>query len=266
MRLNVRLASLRENRGYSTRELAEMLGVSQSSVSLWEKGERKPDYDKIIKLADIYGVSTDYLLGNDADANIIPEYAMLNEVRNELLSQLSITEMECKKTSEKMTELIKELDLDRDYFHRKEESFKTSDFKNDIQKDEERLLSLIERSMDNKKMKLNVLKKDYISLKDKISETEKTLNKINQQFNYLKKQEEHILDNIDKIEKSNFNNIEITSEFEMQILIFKYLDVYEIYKKSNMSPTKFMKMISNRFSNIDWKKTVNINKSIKPAK
>ena len=69
MELNEKLATLRHNNGYSTRELGEKLGVSQSSISLWEKGSRRPDMEMLVKIANFYGVSTDYLLGSEENSN-----------------------------------------------------------------------------------------------------------------------------------------------------------------------------------------------------
>ncbi len=56
--------NLRELRGDKLqRELADDLGFVQSSVSQWESGDRFPGMDSIIKIADHFGVSIDYLLG-----------------------------------------------------------------------------------------------------------------------------------------------------------------------------------------------------------
>ncbi|MGE7271410.1 helix-turn-helix domain-containing protein [Brevibacillus panacihumi] len=58
-----RLKSLRESRGYSTKDVAEAIGVTQRTIQMYEKGSRKPDYDGLIKLADFLDVSIDYLAG-----------------------------------------------------------------------------------------------------------------------------------------------------------------------------------------------------------
>ncbi|MDE6597157.1 MAG: helix-turn-helix domain-containing protein [Clostridia bacterium] len=49
----------------SQRNLAEVLGVTQDSVSLWEKGKRLPATEHIIALCKYFGISADYLLGLD---------------------------------------------------------------------------------------------------------------------------------------------------------------------------------------------------------
>lgn len=57
----------RKRNGWSQEELADMLSVSRQSVSKWESAQATPDLSKIIKLAEIFGVSTDYLLKDEID-------------------------------------------------------------------------------------------------------------------------------------------------------------------------------------------------------
>ena len=57
MTLAEKILSLRTQRGMSQDDLAEKLEVSRQSVSKWETAQSTPDLDKIIKLADLFGVS-----------------------------------------------------------------------------------------------------------------------------------------------------------------------------------------------------------------
>ncbi len=57
----------RKKNGWSQEELAEMLGVSRQSVSKWESAQSVPDLQKLLKLAEIFGVSTDYLLKDEIE-------------------------------------------------------------------------------------------------------------------------------------------------------------------------------------------------------
>lgn len=59
---NLRL--LREERGFSQQRLAEMLNISQQAVFKYEKTSNEPDISTLIKIADIFGVTVDYLIGN----------------------------------------------------------------------------------------------------------------------------------------------------------------------------------------------------------
>lgn len=54
---------LRMRNNLSSKELSKILNISESSVSLYESGKRKPSLSLIIKIADYFSVSTDYLLG-----------------------------------------------------------------------------------------------------------------------------------------------------------------------------------------------------------
>lgn len=53
---------LRKKNGWSQEELAEKMGVSRQSVSKWEGAQSVPDLKKILQLAELFGVTTDYLL------------------------------------------------------------------------------------------------------------------------------------------------------------------------------------------------------------
>ena len=48
---------------------AKMLGVSQPTLSSWEAGRKSPTIDNLAKMADLYGVTTDYLLGREAQVS-----------------------------------------------------------------------------------------------------------------------------------------------------------------------------------------------------
>lgn len=57
----------RKKLGYSQEELAQILEVSRQSVSKWEGAQSVPDISRIIKMSEVFGVSTDYLLRDDYD-------------------------------------------------------------------------------------------------------------------------------------------------------------------------------------------------------
>ena len=62
MILAEKITEERKKNGWSQEELAERLGVSRQSVSKWESAGSIPDLQKVIQLAGLFGVSTDYLL------------------------------------------------------------------------------------------------------------------------------------------------------------------------------------------------------------
>ena len=67
--MGTRLKELRINAGYTGEEVGRMLQVSKSAISMWEKDLRSPSADLIERFADIYGVSTDYIItGRESNA------------------------------------------------------------------------------------------------------------------------------------------------------------------------------------------------------
>ncbi len=61
--LNQRIRLLRQSRSMSQVELAKRLNVTKQSISNWENDNIQPSIEMLIKLAHVFSVSTDYLLG-----------------------------------------------------------------------------------------------------------------------------------------------------------------------------------------------------------
>ena len=59
-----RIAMLRRESGMSQMELAKYLKLSQQTISKYENGKADPDKDTLIKLSELFNVSTDYIIGN----------------------------------------------------------------------------------------------------------------------------------------------------------------------------------------------------------
>lgn len=62
-----KLILLRKKAGWSQEELAEQMNVTRQSVSKWEGAQSVPDLDKMIRLSELFGVSTDYLLKDEIE-------------------------------------------------------------------------------------------------------------------------------------------------------------------------------------------------------
>lgn len=69
------LKELRENKSLRQSDLAEMLEITQQAYQRYERGTSEPNADGLSKLADFYGVTTDYLLGREPEPDPL---AMLN--------------------------------------------------------------------------------------------------------------------------------------------------------------------------------------------
>lgn len=80
-----RLKQLREEKGYNQEYVAEYLGVKQQTYSRYENNVTEPDINTIVKLATLFDVSSDYLLGlsefRKGNLDQLP-----NEIKNEVKS------------------------------------------------------------------------------------------------------------------------------------------------------------------------------------
>lgn len=77
--LSDNIKNYRKKAGMSQDELAEKLGVSRQSISLWETGQTQPTIYNIVALAEIFNISSDTLLGSYDNANDSPDYALEDE-------------------------------------------------------------------------------------------------------------------------------------------------------------------------------------------
>ncbi len=88
--MSERLINLRLKNNYSQSFVARQIGVTPALISAYEKQERKPSLEKLIALADIYHVSTDYILGrsykDDSSRTINVEH--LNDHQIKILREL----------------------------------------------------------------------------------------------------------------------------------------------------------------------------------
>ena len=62
-----KIIELRKKNGWSQEEFGEQIGVSRQAVSKWESMQTVPDINKIIAMAEVFGVSTDYLLKDEIE-------------------------------------------------------------------------------------------------------------------------------------------------------------------------------------------------------
>ncbi len=89
-----KITNERKKNGWSQEDLAEKLSVSRQSVSKWESAQAVPDLQKILKMAEIFGVSTDYLLKDELEPeiNLDNSYFKSDDTNSSPLRSISLQE------------------------------------------------------------------------------------------------------------------------------------------------------------------------------
>ncbi len=82
----MRIKELREEKHISQKKLAEVIGTSQRNIGRWENNENEPSYSQVVKLADFFGCSIDYLVGREDDFGNVPVKSNLSTQEQELIS------------------------------------------------------------------------------------------------------------------------------------------------------------------------------------
>ena len=78
--LNQKLAALRNEKKNTQQEISIIIGVTRPAYTAYEKGTRTPDYNLVVKLADYFEVSVDYLLGRTDNRNLENEFNPISEI------------------------------------------------------------------------------------------------------------------------------------------------------------------------------------------
>lgn len=76
------LRKIRKERDLTMKEVGIAIGVGESTISQYETGKRQPDQQTLLKLADYFGVSVDYLLGREMEENASPLLHIPEEYKN----------------------------------------------------------------------------------------------------------------------------------------------------------------------------------------
>lgn len=82
---STRLKELRNKANLSQQELSKIMGISKSSINMYERGEREPGLETVGALADYFDVRTDYLLGKTNDTRSPKEAKKYNKLIIQLL-------------------------------------------------------------------------------------------------------------------------------------------------------------------------------------
>jgi transcriptional regulator with XRE-family HTH domain len=82
MKLPIKIKELRIKFGFTQSSLAAQLGITRSAVNAWEMGVALPSTETVVKLARIFGVPSDYLLGIDDVKTISAEGLSTREIKS----------------------------------------------------------------------------------------------------------------------------------------------------------------------------------------
>ena len=100
-------------KGVTAYQVSKETGISQATLSSWKKGTYTPKQDKLQKIADYFGVSIDYLLGNDPSTTKedveLQNYLEELRTRPELKMLFSLTKNATKEDVEKAVKIIETL-------------------------------------------------------------------------------------------------------------------------------------------------------------
>lgn len=78
----IRLLELRTEKELSQRQMAKAMNISQGTYNNWENANTQPSIEQLIALAQFFGVSVDYLIGNTDDMGIITYEGLTDEQKN----------------------------------------------------------------------------------------------------------------------------------------------------------------------------------------
>ena len=88
--MKIRLRELRLAKGLTQKEVAIIIKVSPQSYGYYENWVNKPDPETLIKLADLFECSIDYLLGRENDFGVSTKNHNLTSSQSELLSSFNL--------------------------------------------------------------------------------------------------------------------------------------------------------------------------------
>lgn len=94
--LGSRLRQLREGLGLVLQDVANLFGTNRNVPSQWEGGQREPSYEHLLRLADFFGVTVDWLLGRDGAEKDSPRVKL---VKSQLQDYLRLKEPALRNTT-----------------------------------------------------------------------------------------------------------------------------------------------------------------------
>ena len=85
--MNNRIRELRKSRGITMKQLGDVLGLAESTISQYENNKRQPDYETLLRIGEYFGVSVGYVLGAENEKPLVNEDEELTEYLEMLKSR-----------------------------------------------------------------------------------------------------------------------------------------------------------------------------------
>src|SRR5690606_20618535 len=104
-----RLKMLREKHGYLQKFVADKLGIRSNTLSGYETGTRSPDPEMLVKLAELYNVTTDYLLGITDIPFVDNEQNRKNAIIEKIKTEFSDADLMFKDLSDMSADQLEEV-------------------------------------------------------------------------------------------------------------------------------------------------------------
>ncbi len=110
-----RLRELRTSKNLDQKDIANALGVLDATVSMWETGKRVPYHELLIKIADFFDVSIDYLLGYKKNISVYEQSLLEKEVIKKFLTNAGYIKEEETLTDKELEKLIKFINVNKEF-------------------------------------------------------------------------------------------------------------------------------------------------------
>lgn len=108
------IKSLRTSHGLTQDELSKQLGISRSTIGMYESGAREPDFETLELIADYFNVDTDYLLGRTNKTTYIPSAFKSEDENNLLQSYRNLSDLNKKKSVTYVENLLSNQQLEEE--------------------------------------------------------------------------------------------------------------------------------------------------------
>jgi len=102
----IRLKKLRTAKGISQFQLGEMLGLKLTTISSYEIGKSQPTMENLIKLAEYFGVSLDFLMCRDSDTKTITDKEIPEELKALGIDAIKINQLSSSELQQELTDLV----------------------------------------------------------------------------------------------------------------------------------------------------------------